>query len=94
MTRLSGFFVDLLSIFEWKFNGRSSPNRLFAPFLGPRCSIALRVLGRKTFLVKAHRIVPVVAFDCEVLRSTKGSPILAAALFFYANATSIFSAAF
>jgi hypothetical protein len=32
MTALSGFFVDLLSIFEWKFNGRSSPNRLFAPF--------------------------------------------------------------
>jgi hypothetical protein len=49
--------------------------------LGPRCSIALRVLGRKTFLVKAHRIVPVVAFDCEVLRSTKGSPILAAHFF-------------
>jgi hypothetical protein len=39
------------------------------------------VLGRKTFLVKAHRIVPVVAFDCEVLRSTKGSAILAAYFF-------------
>jgi hypothetical protein len=26
------FFVDLLSFFEWKFNGRSLPNRLFAPF--------------------------------------------------------------
>jgi hypothetical protein len=76
----SGFFVDLLSCLESKFNGLNNCQKLVAAISAPVPLIALNLLWGKTFLLITWSITATMLGESGLVRSTgmsRGLPLYA-----------------